>query len=157
MADFDSCLSSLGDVDTDVLKKMNAAATRFSSVAKKIRPDQATKKTRELLKKNNLKVVPFDKDIGFCILSNTDYHEKLDAVTSSPQFTKVKSTDGIVLKTEMKFNRALQRLHLNGKISSEVLQKIPSCGDQPARLYGLAKVQKESTPLRPVLSLPGRV
>ena len=30
-----------------------------------------------------------------------------------------------------------------------------STGGQPARFYGLAKVHKEDTPLRPVLSLPG--
>ena len=30
-----------------------------------------------------------------------------------------------------------------------------SKGGQPARLYGLAKVHKAETPLRPVLSVPG--
>ena len=30
-----------------------------------------------------------------------------------------------------------------------------STGGQPARLYGLAKVHKENTPLAPVLTLPG--
>ena len=30
-----------------------------------------------------------------------------------------------------------------------------STGAQPARLYGLAKVYKQGTPLRPILSLPG--
>ena len=30
-----------------------------------------------------------------------------------------------------------------------------STGAQPARLYGLAKVHKQGTPLRPILSLPG--
>ena len=28
-------------------------------------------------------------------------------------------------------------------------------GSQPARLYGLAKVHKQSCPVRPVLSMPG--
>ena len=28
-------------------------------------------------------------------------------------------------------------------------------GSQPARLYGLAKVHKKNTPVRPVLSMPG--
>ena len=30
-----------------------------------------------------------------------------------------------------------------------------STGAQPARLYGLAKVHKQGTPLRPILYLPG--
>ena len=33
--------------------------------------------------------------------------------------------------------------------------RLRSTGAQPARLYGLAKVHKQGTPLRPVLSLPG--
>ena len=33
--------------------------------------------------------------------------------------------------------------------------KSRSCGAQPARLYGLAKVHKQVIPLRPILSLPG--
>ena len=42
-----------------------------------------------------------------------------------------------------------------GKISSDLCSKCRSTGAQPARLYGLAKVHKQKTPLRPVLSLPG--
>ena len=81
-----SCLSSLGEVYTDVLNKTNAAAIWYLSVAKKTRPD-----------------LHFSA-LNFSILSNTDYYEKLDTVTSGPQFTEVKSTDRIMLKTEKKFN-----------------------------------------------------
>ena len=42
-----------------------------------------------------------------------------------------------------------------GKISSDLCSKCRSTGAQPARLYGLAKVHKQKTSLRPVLSLPG--
>ena len=42
-----------------------------------------------------------------------------------------------------------------GKISSDLCSKCRSTSAQPARLYGLAKVHKQKTPLRPVLSLPG--
>ena len=41
------------------------------------------------------------------------------------------------------------------KISKELYESMRSVGAQPARLYGLAKVHKDGTPLRPVLSLPG--
>ena len=42
-----------------------------------------------------------------------------------------------------------------GKISDKIYQRLRSAGSQPARLYGLAKVHKKDTPLRPVLSIPG--
>ena len=41
------------------------------------------------------------------------------------------------------------------EISDELYSKMRSTGGQPARLYGLAKVHKDETPLRTVLSLPG--
>ena len=36
-----------------------------------------------------------------------------------------------------------------------MLKKLLPRGSQPPRLYGLAKVHKKDTPLRPVLSMPG--
>ena len=41
------------------------------------------------------------------------------------------------------------------KISENLYTRMRSTGGQPARLYGLAKVHKENTPLKPVISLPG--
>ena len=42
-----------------------------------------------------------------------------------------------------------------GKIPVKVYEALRSTGAQPARLYGLAKVHKKETHLRPVLSIPG--
>ena len=41
------------------------------------------------------------------------------------------------------------------KIKDQLFSKMRSTGGQPARLYGLAKVNKAETLLRPVLSVPG--
>ena len=41
------------------------------------------------------------------------------------------------------------------EISENLYTRMRSTGGQPARIYGLAKVHKVNTPLRPVLSLPG--
>ena len=41
------------------------------------------------------------------------------------------------------------------EISDHLYSKMRSTGGRPARSYGLAKVHKAETPLRPVLSLPG--
>ena len=41
------------------------------------------------------------------------------------------------------------------EISKALYTRLRSTGAQPARLYGLAKVDKQGTPLRHVFSLPG--
>ena len=44
---------------------------------------------------------------------------------------------------------------LDGKIKEDLYEALRPRGSQPARLYGLAKVHKNNTPMRPVLSMPG--
>ena len=42
-----------------------------------------------------------------------------------------------------------------GKINETLATDLTSKGAKPARLYGLAKIHKNNTPLRPVMSTPG--
>ena len=44
---------------------------------------------------------------------------------------------------------------LTSLTSKTLYNQIKPRGSQPARLYGLAKVRKTNTPLRPVVSMPG--
>ena len=46
-------------------------------------------------------------------------------------------------------------LKRKGKISEELFSELRPTGSQPPRLYGLAKVHKDGTPLRPIVSMPG--
>ena len=59
-----------------------------------------------------------------------------------------------VLKEEERIGNILKRLKEEGKIDEELYQTLWPQGNQPACLYGLAKVYKKNTPVRPVLSMP---
>ena len=65
------------------------------------------------------------------------------------------TTDEVILKIEKELNKELLAMNKRDEISDQLYSKMRSTGGQPARLYGLAKVHKDETPLRPVLSLPG--
>ena len=65
------------------------------------------------------------------------------------------TTDEVILKIEKKLNKELVAMNKKDQISDQLCSEMRSTGGQPARLYGLAKVRKAETPLRPVLSLPG--
>ena len=54
-----------------------------------------------------------------------------------------------------KVHTLLSSLLKDGNISKELYDDMRPRGSQPPRLYGLAKVHKTGTPLRPVLSMPG--
>ena len=89
-------------------------------------------------------------------MSDADYFSKLDDILNCLQFEILPtSRKEITLKVEDQFNRTLKQLADSEKIPMSLCQRLCSTGAQPARLYGLAKVHKEATPLRPVLSLPG--
>ena len=86
-------------------------------------------------------------------------YNKLRTILNLDQFKKEvnprKNSRDLILREEDRINETLQRLNRDGKITDELLGKLNSRGGQPPRLYGLAKVHKQSVPLRPVLSMPG--
>ena len=59
------------------------------------------------------------------------------------------------LKEEERINTILEELNERGKTDEKNLKSKKSVGGQLPRLYGLAKVHKENTPVRPVLSMAG--
>ena len=144
--------------DADAINDLNSIATWYTKLAKRQPMDRVLRKTTAFLKINGLKAVPFDKGVGYCIMTERDYHERLRGVLTPPQFVESRlcgtQKKPVVLQIEEKFNKTLAQLKHRGSIDTD-FNKVRSSGGRPARLYGLAKVHKKDTPLRPVLSLPG--
>ena len=115
--------------------------------------------TNKYLKENNLLAVPFDKGIGICLMTRETYNNKMKLLTDLPQFEKVvkKRIDAKnpVLKEEDNVCELLKKLYEEKKLSKVMHDRLRPIGSQPPRLYGLAKVHKPNTPMRPVLSMPG--
>ena len=115
--------------------------------------------TRQFLSKNNLLAIPFDKGIGYCVMPKQTYEEKLNPILQLPQFEKYcdkrKNAKSPVFKEEERVMSALKDLKREGKISEQLFNEIKPVGSQIPRLYGLAKVHKNGTPLRPIVSMPG--
>ena len=103
--------------------------------------------------------VPFDKGIGICIMSVDAYKEKMDTILNLPQFEKMsitrKNAQNPIIKEEKRITDILKEMKEDNRISQTLYDKLRPVGSQPARLYGLAKVHKDNTPMRPVLSMPG--
>ena len=133
---------------------------------------EGVKKVHDYLKANDLLAVPFDKICRLCVMKKSTYSEKLDDVLNSDQFQKINGAkdeivtknekrdqfqkingakDEIVIKNEKHIIDSLQQLRKQKKISDKIYRRLRSTGSQPARLYGLAKVHKKDTHLRPVL------
>ena len=124
---------------------------------KKLKSSKNIDMTKRYLRDNKLLAVPFDKGIGICLMKSETYHDKMDDILRLPQFQKVlkkrKNAKHPVLKEEERIIDFLKELLTKGEIGETLYNKMKPMGSQPARLYGLAKVHKNNTPVLPVLSL----
>ena len=103
-----------------------------------------------------LLALPFDKGLGFCVKKKETYQKKLKDLLQAEQFGESKNlTDSVIMKTEKDLNIELLDMKKKDEIREALYTRLRSTGAQPGRLYGLAKVHKQGTPLRPVLFLPG--
>ena len=91
-------------------------------------------------------------------MQSSEYESKLMDILALPQFQKIttsrKNAKNAVLKEHDRVAATLSQMQREGRISEDLLSKLKPIGSQPPRLYGLAKVHKQNTPLRPVLSMP---
>ena len=70
--------------------------------------DRALAGMQKYLRDNALIAVPFDKEVGFCVMKKSTYAEKLEEVLDCKQFRKLeKSCDNIVMKNEKELNKEL--------------------------------------------------
>ena len=76
------------NTDTDTCNDLKAIATWYVKLAKRQSSDRALTKTVAYLKNNGLKAVPFDKGIGYCIMTEDDYLKRREKVFTTPQFVK---------------------------------------------------------------------
>ena len=159
LADIDIFLSDLKNrlVPGEAVCEIEAVAKSYAKRVKQTPSDKGVEKARKYLKSNGLVAVTYDKGVGFCVMRKDTYENKLSDTLDSNQFSESKGkSDAIVLRIERDINKELLAMRKEDEISENLYTRMRSTGGQPAgRLYGLAKVHRENTPLRPVLSLPG--
>ena len=90
-------------------------------------------------------------------MDRTDYVAKVKTILQDP--SKFNKTDGDIfstlLKNEDRVNRYLKQLLKENIIDGKVYRKLYSSGSRPGILYGLPKIHKENSPIRPKLSSIG--
>lgn len=98
-----------------------------------------------------------DKGNGIVILNKTDYINKMHNIIDDTSKFKIINEDWfrVVLRHEDRINRFLAKLHKENNIDKALYEHLRVTGSQPGVLYGLPKVHKSQTPLRPILSAIG--
>ena len=147
------------EVQDNIITDINIKTLAYIKKCQKQKSPRNIMMTKRYLKEKGLLAIPFDKGVGICVMEKGLYNSKLDQILSLPQFEKCvptrKNAKDPILKEEEDIVNTLKELKSKGDISEELYYQMKPRGSQPPRLYGLAKVHKKDTPMRPVLSMPG--
>ena len=110
---------------------------------------------RNLSKDESLVICRPDKGLGIVILDKKDYVNKMHSILNdTSKFKKIEDIDPLLytLRKEDRVNNKVRKLK-NDKAITEILAKeLSVSGTNPGIMYGLPKVHKAGTPLRPILS-----
>ena len=147
------------NISDEVITDINIKTLAYIKKCKKQQTSRNITMTKRYLKERDLLAVPFDKGIGICLMKVEDYKKKMSDIINLPQLEKVlpkrKNEKHTIFKEEERISESLKLLRDNDKIDEQLYLQLKPRGSQPAKLYGLAKVHKHNTPVRPVLSMPG--
>jgi len=108
---------------------------------------------RELKDNNDIKIVPFDKGVGFAVLTKEGMLDKMKDHLGEAKTVEKDPTNTIVVK----FQKELSRLKKEKKIDQRCYEQIYPSDAVPPRLYGYVKAHKatKNFPMRPVVSTIG--
>ena len=101
-------------------------------------------------KKQRLRILPADKGNATVLLSHEQYHSKMSEHISSGPYTLLQRDPTSSLPG--KVDRILKKLLKEGKIDISVFNSCRNLYPSPLQLYGLPKIHKPNTPIRPIVS-----
>ena len=165
-AEFELCWQQLEDIAT-TKEKRSACKASLANIAQRYgsakidRTGYPLRKEHlrtisELKRDNNIILTRPDKGNGVVVLNRDDYNKKMLAILSDTdkfeRIGEVETHDNTTLQ-ERALQAYLLRAMKNGHITAEVYEEIRPVGSTRPRMYGVPKVHKVGTPLRPILSM----
>ena len=106
---------------------------------------------KSLKRDKSIIIVPADKGCATVLLDRQKYDEKLlHLLSDETTYTKLKRDPAPSL--ERKMNALLLQLQKEGQLPRVLYLRLRSSAGQTPRLYGLPKIHKPDTPLRPIVS-----
>ena len=111
---------------------------------------QQMKAVRELKAMDDVVILPADKGNSTVVMEKEEYSKKMMELLNTDTYEERDTDPTNTLK--VKINRILKTLETKGEITTQTYQRIRASGSQSPRIYGLPKIHKANTPLRPIVS-----
>ena len=100
-------------------------------------------------------ILTADKGVVLVVLNKEDYIEKAEHLLNQPTYRKIQEDP--TSKQKSKLIKLLKKIKVEGGISEEKYKKMYPTGAGSPKFYGLPKIHKKDTPLRPIVSSTGTV
>ena len=141
--------------------KADELRVEIKNFLKKIQPNKSNITKEELwaikeLKQDDQRIIlTADKGVALVVLNKKDYIERAEQLLNQPTYRKIQEDP--TSKQKSKLIRILKKIKTEGGISDEKYKKMYPTGAGPPKFYGLPKIHKRETLLRPIVSSKGTV
>ena len=108
---------------------------------------------KSLKKKEDIVILKSDKGNATVVMNKDDYHQKCLALIQPPTYKCLKKNP--TAKIERKVYDCLKGLKDKGLITKAHFESLRPSQSKAPRFYGLPKIHKPNTPLRPIVSAIG--
>ena len=108
------------------------------------------KAVKQLAIDKDIVLLPADKGRATGVMNRSDYSAKMQAMLDDRDTYQTLSKDPTTF-LESKMNRVLLKLRRDGRLSDRTYDQLRSSTGRVPRLYGLPKIHKPDTPLRPIV------
>ena len=141
--------------------KVEELRGEIKSVLKNIQPPRPNitheeRKAIEVLRQDNTKMIlTADKGVSMVVMNRDDYHLKAEALLQDSAYRTIPSDP--TNKYKNKLIGLLKSIKAGSGINEATYRKLYPTGAGSPKFYGLPKLHKEGTPLRPIVSSAGAV
>ena len=105
---------------------------------------------QQLEKDKNIVILPADKGNATVVLNKDDYNQKMNDLLKDASYKRLRNNP--TTKVEKKVADALKEVENKGGLSTSQRKSLTNKYSTPPQLYGLPKIHKKDTPLRPIVS-----
>ena len=140
-------------VDSQTAEKLRANVSRIlqtSSPPQCNLPGPLRKAVKNLRTDDTIVILPADKGNATVVMNRRDYDGKIETMLEDGTYKRLVKDP--TAKIERKIDTTLKQVEKKGEIPRQKRLHLTPHSSAPPQLYGLPKVHKAGTPLRPIVS-----
>jgi energy-coupling factor transporter ATP-binding protein EcfA2 len=116
-------------------------------------PSAERKAMMNMMKDQNIIVLPADKGKATVVMDREMYSGKLMSLLDDQNYAKLKKDP--TSRIERKIKNKLKELEKSEETTNTIRSRITPSYSHPSQIYGLPKIHKENTPLGPIVGTIG--